>query len=181
MPRRFVKAIPLLSFVILCIALFPLSVRIADPLATREWDPGFDTKVLLLWPDHIELRHVSTLAEVSPRATDASYSFVIPPERLAWVRERLQATPPNQDSGWMIQVRARGSDRQEIRLEAIGDGYYGMIYEASSQRIVPLRTRLAGPGFVFVILSIYVLLCTILFFLGRYILRLTRRSSAAMR
>lgn len=176
MSRRFTNAVPWLLFVVLCIALFPLSVRIADPLATRQWDPRFDTRVLLLWPDHIELRPVSTLPEVSPRPTDAPYSFLIPPERLEWVRERLQATPPNQNSGWMIQVTAHGPAKQEIRLEAIGDGYYGMIYEASSERIVPLRTRLAGAGFVFFILAIYALLCTALFFLGRYILRLKSRS-----
>jgi hypothetical protein len=174
--RRFTKAVPLLLFVILCIALFPLSVRIADPLATRQWDPRFDTKVLLLWPDHIELRPVSTLPEVSPRPSDAAYSFLIPPERLEWTRERLQAIPPNDNSGWMIQVRPRGSGKQEVRLEAIGDGYYGMIYEASSEGIVPLRTRLAGPDFVFVILAIYVCLCTVLFFLGRYVLKLKDRS-----
>jgi hypothetical protein len=77
----------------------------------------------------------------------------------------------------MIQVKRRGPDKQEVRLEAIGDGYYGMIYEASSERIAPLRTRLAGPGFIFVILAIYVFLCTVLFFLGRYILRLKYRLS----
>jgi hypothetical protein len=172
MSQRFTKAIPLLLFVVLAIALFPLSVRVADPLATRQWDPRFDTRILLLWPDHIELRPVSTLLEVSPRPTDARYSFLIPPERLEWVRERLQAIPPNRNSGWMIQVRPHGSDKQEIRLEAIGDGYYGMIYEASSERIVPLRTRLASPGFVFVILTIYAFLCTVLFLLVRYILNL---------
>jgi hypothetical protein len=172
MSRFFTKAIPPLLFAVLAITLFPLSVRIADPLATRQWDPRFDTRILLLWPDHIELRPVSMLSEVSPRPTNARYGFLIPPERLEWVRERLQETPPNPNSGWKIQVRPHGSDKQEIRLEAIGDGYYGMIYEASSERIVPLRTRLAGAGFVFVILMIYAILCTVLFFLGRYILSL---------
>ena len=38
------------------LAIFPLSARLADPLATREFNPSIDTRVLLLWPDHIELR-----------------------------------------------------------------------------------------------------------------------------
>jgi hypothetical protein len=181
MSRRLTKAGPLLFFVVLCIALFPLSVRMADPLATRKWDPRFDTRVLLLWPDHIELRPVSTLSEVSPRPTDARYRFLIPPERLEWVRERLQASPPNRNSGRMIEVRPRGSAKQEVQLEAIGDGYYGMVYEAGSERIVPLRTRLAGAGFVFIILAIYVSLCTVVFFLGRQLWRLRYRSRAARR
>lgn len=48
--------------------------------------------------------------------------------------------------------------KQEIDFEARRDGYSGLIYEASEDRILPLQTRLAGPGAAFTALGINLLL-----------------------
>ncbi len=137
------------------IGLFPFSARLADPLATRRYNSSIDTRVLLLWPDHIELRRVSTLPEVSPRPEGASYSFLIPPERQTWVKARLRNEPTGGDGGWIFRIKQLGPERQRIQLEVLGDGFWGMVYEASPEKIVPLGTRLAGPEFAFVILAIH--------------------------
>jgi hypothetical protein len=76
-----------------------------------------------------------------------------------------------------MRVKPLEPGKQEIDLELIGDGIYGVVYEASNERIVPLRTRLAGPGFAFIVFgldvvgSVLVLLVVLLF---RRFLRLRR-------
>jgi hypothetical protein len=136
------------------IGLFPVAARIADSFATHPWNPSIGARVLLLWPDHIELRPVASLSEFSPRAPQAGYSFTIPHDRQNWVEEQLQTqSAPTYDASWRIRVRSLGSERQEIDLELLGDGIYGLVYEATSERIVPLRSRLAGPGFAFIVLG----------------------------
>jgi hypothetical protein len=57
----------------------------------------------------------------------------------------------------------------------MGDGYFGMIYEATPTNILPMRTRIADSGFAFVILWIHLIICTALFFLGRWIVKLAYR------
>lgn len=146
-------ALLLLSF----IGIFPLSIRIADPPATRKFDPSIDTRVLLLWPDHIELRPISDLNDVSPRPRNAAYTFLIPKDREAWVRDRLRIYPDHaRDASWIISIKELGPRRQKIQLEILGDGFWGMVYEANAERVVPLGTRLAGPGFAFIIFVIHI-------------------------
>jgi len=136
------------------VGLFPLALRTADFFATHPWNPSIDARVLLLWPDHIELRPVGSLSEFSPRAPEAGYSFIIPPERQKWVVEQLRAyATPTHDASWRIRIRPFGPSRQEIDLELLGDGIYGIVYEASPERAVPLRSRLAGPGFAFIVMG----------------------------
>jgi hypothetical protein len=145
-------ALLLLSF----IGIFPLSLRIADPLATRKFDPLINTRVLLLWPDHIELRPIGALNDFSPRPGNAAYTFLIPRDREVWVRDRLRSYPDHaRDASWIIAVKELGPDRQRIQLEILGDGFWGMVYEANAARVIPLGTRLAGPLCGFVILGIH--------------------------
>jgi hypothetical protein len=174
--RDLIKAVPLLLFLGLLVGLFPVTVWITDPLATHAWDPRLDTKVLLLWPDHIELRSISTLSEFSPRPLNAEYTFMVPTERMEWVKERLREAP-NPNASWMIRVKTIGPVKQEVRLESMGDGYFGMIYEATPTNILPMRTRIAGPGFAFVILWVHLTICTALFFLCRWMVKLAYRRS----
>src|SRR5882762_2682828 len=74
-------------------ALFPLAVRLANPFATFVYNPTVDARILLLWPDRIELQPVRALANFSPRPRNAGYAFVIPPGREGWVRDQLKTYP----------------------------------------------------------------------------------------
>ena len=140
------------------IALFPLAVRIANPFATLAYNPAVDARILLIWPDRIELQPIRDLANFSPRPTSAGYSFVLPKERQEWVTEQLKTySTPTSGTSWRMRVKSLDSGNQEIDLELLGDGIYGVVYEASKDKVVPLKTRLAGPGFAFIVFGIDVL------------------------
>ncbi|HEY6306444.1 MAG TPA: hypothetical protein VI488_08330 [Candidatus Angelobacter sp.] len=144
----------LLSFV----GLLPGSALITDPLFTHPFDPRWQYGVLLVWPDHIELRWVHSIAEVSPRSKDASYTFNVEPERQKWVEEQVRHAPSrNTGAAWSIRVKQLGPDRQQIQLELWKDGFTGLVYEARPDQIVPLRTRHAGPGSALIILYVHLL------------------------
>ena len=65
------------------IGFFPVSVLLSDPLFTHPFTSGRydDYPVLLVWPDHVEIRWFHNISEVSPRPQDAGYTFNVPPER----------------------------------------------------------------------------------------------------
>jgi hypothetical protein len=56
----------LVVFVIALIGLFPLSIRIGEPIFNRPHDASHQVPVLLVFPEHIEVRWVGSLSEVSP-------------------------------------------------------------------------------------------------------------------
>ena len=56
------------------------------------------------------------------------------------------------------------SHRERIDLEANRDGFAGLIYDAGPDEIVPIASRIAGPGASFVFAIIDVVLCTALCF-----------------
>lgn len=137
------------------LGIFPLSARIADPLATHKFDPSISARILLVWPDHIELKPIGALNDFSPRSPNAVYAFLITKEREGWVRDRLRSYPDHaRNASWILAIKELGPDRQRIQLEILGDGFLGMVYEANAERVIPLGTRLAGPGFAFIILGI---------------------------
>lgn len=180
-PSTLGRAVPVVVVIVALIALFPLAVRLANPFATFTYNPAVDARVLLLWPDRIELQPIHDIAKFSPRPLNAEYTFIVPPERQAWVMEQLRAySTPTRGTSWRMRVRPIESGKQEINLELLGDGIYGVVYEASKEGIVPLRTRLAGPGFAFIVFGIdaagSVLLLLIVLWFRRF-LRL-RRSKA---
>ncbi len=106
------KAVLIVALVASFIAVFPLSVRVADPFFTYRFHEDWHNTVLLIWPDQ-----------------------------------------PNGNASWTIHVKQLGVSRQEIRLELMGDGISGLIYEAKPDEIIPLRSRLGGPAGAFVILA----------------------------
>jgi hypothetical protein len=163
-------------FVGCVVILFPLAVRFAAPFATFPYDSTtVDGRVLLLWPDHIELQPIRALANFSPRPPNAEYSFMVPPERQSWVATQLKAYPsPTRSASWSLRVRALESGKQEIELELIGDGIYGVVYEANQQSIIPLKNRLAGPGFAFIVFGIDFLASLSIFLLVTLFRRLLR-------
>jgi hypothetical protein len=157
-PSNFAQLTAVGLFVLSLIALFPLSVRLANPFATLAYNPAVEARILLLWPDRIELRPIADLANFSPRSDNAGYSFLLPTDRLTWVTERLQSyATPTAGTSWRLRVKPLASGRQEITLELLGDGFYGVVYEASEKQVVPLKTRLAGPGFAFIVFGIDVI------------------------
>jgi hypothetical protein len=131
-------------------ALFLISIPVADPFFSKPFNPGLPHFVLLVWPDHVEIRQVESISEVSPPPSDAGYVFSVPPERVAWVEEQVRRIPPpspDPDSAWLIRVRQVTHDRQRIQLEAWWkDQFRGMIYEATPIEIAPLKTRAGGIG-----------------------------------
>jgi hypothetical protein len=137
------------------IVFFPLSIRMIDPLFTRPFDARFGFPVLLAFPDHVEVRRVSSLSEVSPRPRSVTYSFAVPEGRERWVQKQLQnAPPPRAGSAWKLEVKQIGNDTQRIDLEAFHDGFDGLIYDAHPDEIVPTASRSAGPSGAFVYLLI---------------------------
>lgn len=125
------KSALIVALVISFIAAFPLSIRLADPFFTFPFHMDWYQCVLLVWPDHVKTRSFDDLAEVSPRPKDSSYSFNVAPDCEAWVEEQVRRLPPpNGNAFWAIHVKQLGVSRQEIRLELMGDGIAGLIYEA---------------------------------------------------
>lgn len=157
-------------------ALFPISIRLADPLFTYPFRTGWQYQypVLLVWPDHVEMRWLHDISEVSPRPKNAGYTFNVTPERQAWVEQKVRSTPAPKavDAGWIIHVKQISPTRQRIQLELLGDGMTGIIYEAGPEEIVPLRLRIAGPAGAFEILAVHLLLWCGVWLLGWFIFHL---------
>lgn len=136
------------------VTAFPLSMRVADSFFTYPFHKEWHHAALLVWPDHVEARSFDEIAEVSPLPKDAPYTFNVSPDREGWVKEQVRRLPsPNGNASWTIHVQQLGASRQQIRLELMGDGISGLIYEAQPDKIIPLRSRLGGPAGAFVILA----------------------------
>lgn len=155
------------------VTLFPVAWRLADSFASSPWNSIVDARVLLVWPDHIELLPVSRLPDFIPRSPRADYSFLVPPGRQQSVIDGLRSYPtPTDGTSWRISVKSLGLDHQEIRLELLGDGIQGIVYEATKEKILPLKARLAGPGFAFIVLGLDVamsaLFCWVIILFKRY-------------
>lgn len=147
------------AFVLSLIALFPLSSRFADPFFTRAYEARFEVPVLLVFPEHVEVRLVRSLSEVAPLPSGARYTLAIPPARQHWVERQIQVLPPPRPGSiWTLRVLQLGNDTQRIDLEAYRDGFSGLIYEAHQNQIVPIAYRSAGPGAAFVVISVDVAL-----------------------
>ena len=129
------------------VALFPVSAHLADPLFSRTYDARFEVPVLLVFPEHIEVRWVKKIAEVAPPPKDPSYTFSIPRDQQAWVEHQIQALPPPRPgSFWKLRIEQLRDDTQRVDLEAYGDGFTGLIYQARKTSITPIAYRRAGPG-----------------------------------
>jgi hypothetical protein len=149
------RAVLIIALVASFIALFPLSFRLANPFFTYPFHKNWRHAVLLIWPDHVEARWFDDVSEVSPRPKDAPYTFNVEPEREAWVKQQVRMLPsPNGDASWTIRVKQLAASRQQIQFELLGDGVSGIIYDAGPDEIVPLRSRLGGPGGAFIILAV---------------------------
>jgi len=176
------KAVLIVALVASFIAVIPLSGRFAGPFFTHPFHKDWPHAVLLIWPDHVEARSFDEIAEVSPRSKDASYTFNVAPGREAWVRDQVRKLPsPTGSASWTIHVRQLGASRQEIRLELMGDGISGLIYEAQPDKIIPLGSSFSGPAEAFVIMGANLVLWGggwLLLWLVSRIIRWHRQSSA---
>jgi hypothetical protein len=130
-------------------ALFPISWRLADPFFTHPFRKGLhNDPVLLVCPDHVEIHWLHELPDGSPVSMGARCTFNVEPGRQKWVEQTVRVLPsPNPGkSAWRIRVKQVGEAQQQIDLELLGDGIFGMIYETNPGGIVPLQSRLAGPS-----------------------------------
>src|SRR5437867_5640043 len=161
------------------IGLFPISVRVADPAFTHPFRTGwqYSYPVLLIWPDHVEMRWFRDLSEVSPRPKDAPYTFSVEPARQQWVEEQVRSTrlPKGIDAGWVIKVKQIGASKQRIQLEVLGDGIDGLIDEAHPDAIVPLNSRLTGPAGSMIILGVHILICSTFYGVSWFVFRFFQR------
>jgi hypothetical protein len=147
------------ALVVTFVVLMPLSIRLVDPLWTHAFNRDWQHPVLLVWPDHVEVQWFRDPSEVTPLRLGVNCTFNVSPERQEWVEKTVRNMPsPNGNAAWIIHVRQMGPSRQRIQLELLGDGISGIIYEADTSQIVPLYSRLTGPGGAFVILIANVLL-----------------------
>jgi hypothetical protein len=93
------------AFVLSLIGLFPHSSRFADPFFTRPYEARFEVPVLLVFPEHVEVRLVKSLSEVAPLSSEARYTFAIPPARQQWVERQIQTLPPPRPGSiWTLRV-----------------------------------------------------------------------------
>jgi hypothetical protein len=160
------------------VGLFPISARVADPLFTRPFRTGWQYKypVLLMWSDHIQIRWFRDISEVSPRPKGESYTFNVSPEKQGWVEKMVRGTPsPNGNAAWVIHVKQLGRSKQQIRLELLGDGITGIVYDAYPEEVVPLWSRLAGPLGSLEILAVHLVIWGGFWLLLRYAIAAKRR------
>jgi hypothetical protein len=168
------------------VGLYPISIRVADPLFTYPFRTGWQYQypVLLVWPDHVEMRWFHDVSEISPRPEGAGYTFNVTPERQAWVEQEVRSTPaPNGgNASWIIYVKQLEPSKQRIQLELLGDGITGIVYEAGTEKIAPLRSRLAGPAGAFEVLVVHLFLWggfwLLLWFVSRELARRRRQQHA---
>ena len=157
------KWVAVAVFVLSLVVLFPLSIRIADPYFTRPYEARFKVPVLLVFPEHVEVRWVTHLAEVAPPPNDASYTFAIPANRQQWVEQQIRnSPPPRPGSFWKLRIHQLNNDSQRIDLEARRDGFTGLIYDAQKDSIIPVAYRSAGPSAALLYLLIDVGLSSVL-------------------
>ena len=150
--------------------LLPLSARLGyDFLFTHPFRTGLEYQypILMVWPDHIELRWFQDVSEISPRPENAGYTFSVSPEREAWVKAQVRDTRQlaAPDAGWIIYVKPLGPSRQRIQLELMGDNISGIIYEVRGNEVVPLKSRFAGPLDSLPILLVHILVWSGMWFL----------------
>jgi hypothetical protein len=149
------KWIVVAVFILASIALFPLSLHVAGPLFTRPCEEHFHVPVLLVFPDHVDVRWVNNIAEVAPPPNGASYTFAIPRDRQQWVEQQIRlAPPPRPGSFWRLRINQLDNDTQRVELEAYRDGFTGLIYDARKTSISPVAYRKGGPGAALVYLLI---------------------------
>jgi hypothetical protein len=140
--------------------MLPLSVRIADPLFTKPFDARIPSPVLMIFSDRVEVRSDGKFSEISPRPKGSTYTFSVPPSQLAWVKEQLKrAPPPRAGSTWNLKIHQIENGKQRIEIEAQRDGIAGLIYDATPDEIVPVASRIAGPGAAFLFALIDTGLC----------------------
>jgi hypothetical protein len=145
------KLLVALLFLGTCAALFPLAIRVADPMTHLPVTsrPGVPFPVLVIDGG------VPAIVTVDPGAVPPlprGASYLVPRGREAEVERRLNAGD-TRDGSWRLRVEHLGPARQHIELYWISDGYFGGAYEATATAIVPRYRKLTGAGFAFIVLA----------------------------
>jgi len=160
---------PFLKRVFICIFVFLIVLVIAYRVAETQsrmpysQEPAFDKTnvVLVLWPEHIELRQASDLSDLLPRPRNAAYSFLVPEEKRRWVEEQVRDYGDSPEVGWYIDIRQIDADRQRIEVDRVGRHRMGLIYEATPNGVVLLQTRAHDPIFALLFGSPFCIIATV--------------------
>jgi hypothetical protein len=172
--------IGILVFVVVLVILYSVSETQSRRPYSQE--PAFEKTnvVLVLWPEHIELRQASDLSDLLPRPRNASYSFLIPEEKRRWVEEQVRDYEDSSEVGWHIDIEQIDADRQRIEVDRIGHHRMGLIYEATPNGVLLLQTRANDPIFalLFGYLPPFCIIGTALYGFAWIIWKLTKRLGA---
>jgi hypothetical protein len=75
-------------------------------------------------------------------------TYLVPPEKIHEVSQYLaQQRGQLRDGRWELVVRSVATNRQDIELYWVSDGYSGGGYEATESTITPKYRKITGPGF----------------------------------
>jgi hypothetical protein len=178
--RRSRKILFVCALISSYVVIFPVSYVIIDSLwFTQPFNPIWQCGILLVWPDHVEVRSLQKISEVSPRPPNAGYTFNVPPDRQARIENQVRHAPTGDPEGaWSIRIKQLGADRQQIQLERWRDGFTGLIYEARPDRIIPLQSRHAGVLGATIVFYLDLFLWGTLWLAGRLLWRMVKHRRA---
>ena len=150
------KASLMIALAISFFMLFPLALRLSDPLFTHAYERSSFDPVLLVCPDHLEILQLHEAGDSKGWANETGCTFQVAPSNPAHIEKSIHGvlSPTPRKSGWVVHVKQAHDGRQRIDLFLLGDGVAGMIYDVQDEQITPLRTRLTGP-----LSSLIVLVC----------------------
>ena len=146
--RKYLVWILPLAFLGSCVGLLEPARRLADPMTHAPvGDRSFP--VLVVSADTARVHMVANPSDIPPPTPGTSY--LVPPEKASYFERYIREhDAPLTDSNWVLRVFPLSSDHQRIELFLMGDGYWGGVYDATSEAVTPRFRKIAGPGFALV-------------------------------
>ena len=139
-----------IAFVGSSTVMLPKAFRIAEPMTHTPIDE-FDGPFPILVVSGNEASVVMSETPYEIPLPPAGASYLVPIDRVDEIERYIRAHDTTLgDSAWVLDVKQLSADRQRIELYRMGDGFWGGVYEAMPEAIVPQYRKVAGPGFAFV-------------------------------
>ena len=153
-----------------CAALVLPSFELAQPFTHLPVDRLSDPwRVVVIQGDKAWIQESADPWQVPPPPPGAS--FLVPPNRTKEIQryltdhdDRLRKT-----WFWVLKVECIDDSRQRIELRSQGDGFRGGVYEATATTARPLYRKLTGPGFAWVAEVLALLINSLLWIVGYWI------------
>jgi len=155
-----------LAMVVTFVLLIPLSWWISGSVFNHPFENRPSDPVLLVCLDHIEVLHWSDTNGTRDKSLHPECTFQVNASKQAWVENEVRGlpSPAPGKSRWTVQIRQLGPEDQQVDLELVGDGTTGLIYEAKSGGVTPLKTRYAEQAGALVAISINACLWAVFWF-----------------